>query len=335
MKVYYIKKNDFKSVTEFLTEKKIIFHPEISPAGYPDFSNYLGRKYLLIIDRNILIGLIELCTKGSIKDKNISKVIGSLMFWAEINNINITAGLALSEYAYHKGSDLEANKENNIFLQLVNYYSPEDWLHLVLGRTHEIPKLQLSGKVQDFVFNIENDHFKMHYATMLHIMWLYLQDGMQEHEKVIEFLRWNDENLLFCRYTVSYIVLLFSNRLKNFGIKNINNMEQLLHKCSNQAWDLTYLSFWSTLYWDEMSRDTTYLFATMDKELKKIFKNTHETKNHLFYRFFETQKAVMIKEVYAGIVRNRVKPKLNTELLDKLIETEKRRLLILVSNHGG
>lgn len=136
------------------------------------------------------------------------------MFWAEINNINITAGLALSEYAYHKGSDLEANKENNIFLQLVNYYSPEDWLHLVLGRTHEIPKLQLSGKVQDFVFNIENDHFKMHYATMLHIMWLYLQDGMQEHEKVIEFLRWNDENLLFCRYTFRTSCYYFQIDLK-------------------------------------------------------------------------------------------------------------------------
>ena len=45
--------------------------------------------------------------------------------------------------------------------------------------------------------------------------------------------------------------------------------------CYNQAWDINYLSNWSSLYWDDSKYDETFFFATSDIMLKRIFINTH------------------------------------------------------------
>ncbi len=213
MKIIYVKEAQLKSITEFLIEKKLIFHPVVSPCGCPDFTNYLDRKYLLIFDRNILTKLIELCTNGTLKDRYLLKVIASLMFWTIFNNVNITAGLALSEYASYKNSDIEASRENNIFLESFDFYSPELWLSLATGEIQTIPKINFTKETKDYIFNIEGEHFKMHYAEMLHIMNLYFQDELSLVDKVIDFIRWNKKNLLFCCYTMVFVLLLFSNKL--------------------------------------------------------------------------------------------------------------------------
>lgn len=85
----------------FLIKNKLIFHPNISPNGTPDFTDYYRRDYILIVDRNIITKLIELCINGTLKDPFLLKVIGSIMFWAEFNNVVITAGVALNEYAFN------------------------------------------------------------------------------------------------------------------------------------------------------------------------------------------------------------------------------------------
>lgn len=112
-----IKESELKLITLFLIDTRVIFHPVISPSGFPDFSNHKGRKNVLILDRNIFTPLIRLLTSGQLKDEYSLKVISSLMLWAQFNNLSVTSGLALSEYAHHKDGDDEANFEKDLFIK--------------------------------------------------------------------------------------------------------------------------------------------------------------------------------------------------------------------------
>lgn len=91
-----------------------------------------------------------------------------------------------------------------------------------------------------------------------------------------------DEYVDTCRSSKKPPCMLFSNKTKQPQIRSSDDFETMLKKCSNQAWDLSYLSTWSTLYWDELDTNNNYLFATMDTELKKIFVHTHDLEAALF-----------------------------------------------------
>lgn len=326
MEIIEVKEGDIKKSTHFLLKQKIIFHPQISPNGELDFSNFMGRKYILILDRNILTKIIELCRVGRLGDKHIMRLIGSLMFWAVSNNVAVTSGFALNEYANHKQCDLEANNEKDIFKSIFDFYDPTIWLDLALEKRNSIPVAELTARSPIYEFNKKDDHYKMHYAEMMHAMSLYMQSEMSSEEKIIEFLKWNDENLLFCQYTIVYILLLFSNKFKQDKRLLHPQYDSLLKKCRNQAWDLTYLSTWSTFYWNEMRGTTSYLFSTMDKELKRIFMCMHDKKIDIFEYCLGKQKGFVVQNAYNEIIRTRNKPMMNHEKIGKLLVMEKERL---------
>lgn len=238
-----IKESELKQLTLFLIDTKVIFHPSISPNGFPDFSDHMGRKNILILDRNILIPMIRLLTKGYLKDDYSLKVISSLMFWAQLNNLSITSGLALSEYAHHKGGDNEANFEKDLFLKSFNYYDPSIWLDLALGRLKTIEPLSVNTS-EKFLYNKEFHHYKMHYLEMLKIAQYFFDQLLSTEEKITNFYRWVYENILVGKYTITYLTQFFGGRINTF--KNTKTFDQLIDKCKNQAWDLSYLSLWSS-----------------------------------------------------------------------------------------
>lgn len=329
--ILFIKDSELKSINEFLIERKIILHPVISPNGEPNFNKNLGRKYILILDRNIITKLVELCKTGTLKDQYLLKVISSLMLWTIFYGIDITAGLALMEYANNKQNDEDSSRENNIFLKSINFYSPNIWLDLATGRIQNIPKIELNEDNTNYFFNIKSEHFDMHYAEMLHIFYLSFQQKLTKEEKIIAFIRWNEKKLPFCAYTIVYVTLLFSNKIKPLIIGNeLPNLDFILKKCQNQAWDLTYLSFWSTLYWDEKHENTSYLFSTMDKDLITIFINYHNMGSNLFIRCLGKVKGSTVEKEYREIIKNRVKPEINEAFVNNLIQSEKDNLINLL-----
>ncbi|KAF6628196.1 hypothetical protein H6F38_20575 [Paenibacillus sp. EKM208P] len=161
MNIFNISEVQIKKVTNFLIDNQLILHPNISPKGTPDFSNYSGRDYIMILDRNIVTKLIELCTKGTLNDDFLLKILGSIMFWVELNGVRITAEIALNEYAHNLNSNLNASKENDVFLSIFDSYSPIQWLNLALGNEKKIPPIRFSEDIKSYIFNIENDHYKM------------------------------------------------------------------------------------------------------------------------------------------------------------------------------
>lgn len=329
MEILKIQEKQIKRLTEFIINKELIYHPVFSAKGIPDFSNQFAKKYILIIDRNIMTKIIELCSTGSLKDTHILKVISSLLFWSHFNDVEITGGLALNEYANIKNSNYEASIENNIFLRMFDQYPTKTWLDVFEGEIDSIQKIGILSN-KDYVFDVNNGHQQMHLAEMLHIFYLYMNQELTFTEKMIELLKWIDKNILFCSYTVVYAALLFSKKVKQPNLNELINIDQIFKKGSNQAWDLTYLSFWSTLYCYENEGDIIHLFATMDKDLKKVFINTHNTDNNLFIRCFGEKEGKRINVEYERILANRKKPIINDELISKLVENELVNLKIML-----
>ncbi|MCY8786794.1 hypothetical protein [Bacillus inaquosorum] len=321
MEVLRIHEKQIKELTEFIIEKNLILHPLISPNGVPDFSDFMHKKYTLIIDRNIMTKIIELCRTGTLKDRYILKVVSSLLFWSHFNDISLTGGLALNEYANIKKDNNEASAENNIFLRLFNQYPTKTWLDLFERKITFVPIIKILSN-KDYEFDVKNGHQQMHLAEVLHIFYLYVNKELTVTEKMIELLKWIDKNILFCAYTIVYAALLFSKQIKQPKIQEFESIDNILRKSSNQAWDLTYLSFWSTLYWNENKGDTIHLFATMDKDLKKIFMNTHNTDSNLFVRCFGEKEGKRINIEYERILSNRHKPIITDEIISKLVEKE-------------
>lgn len=325
MKIIKVREEDVKEITEFINDNKLIFHPVISPNGFPDFTNFFGRDFILILDRNILTTLLQLCTSGTLNDKYLLRVVSSLMFWAELNNVRVTAGLALNEYANYKNSNIDASRENNIFLKIFNEYSPLHWLEIATGRCDSIPIINCSSKQHQFEFNIESEHYKMHYVSMLHLLFLYNEDISPE-ERIIRFIHWVNDNILFCQYTIAYATLFFSNNIKQIRKSDISDINKIKKICRNQAWDLTYLSFWSTLYWDDNEEETIFLFSTMDKALKKIFMNTHCNSSDIFYDCFGEVNGAKIQNEFNSVILKRVKPEVDSKNLVSIETVELTRL---------
>ena len=318
-----IKESELKQITLFLIDLKIIFHPLISPNGFPDFSNHKKRKNVLIIDRNILTPMIRLLTKGHLKDEYILKIIGSLMLWAQFNNLSVTSGLALSEYAHHKGGDDEANFEKDLFLKAFNHYHPSIWLEIALDRLKTIEPLSVDAS-EKFSYNKEYDHYKMHYLEMLKIAHHYFDPSLTAEEKITQFHAWVYDNLLVCKYTISYLALLIGGRVNTFN--KIETFCQVIDKCKNQAWDLSYLSLWSTLYYNEHRANTNYLFATLDRGLKEIFISTHSESTDLHTEIFGSKVGSKINQSMLDTFKDRQLPKVYTERIDELIQIEQETL---------
>ena len=325
MKVLFIQKDQLKAVTLFLIEKEIIFHPTISPNGFPDFTGKYGRRNLLIIDRNIMTKIIEFCRSGKLNDAYIRKIISALIFWAEFNDVEITSGLALNEYAIVKGTNEDASLENNIFLRMFHQYSPQVWLDVFEGSVNNIAPIEIDS-LKNYNFAVENDHYLMHLSEMLCLFRLYLTPNLEPYQKVMKFLSWVDANQLLCAYSVNYACMLFAARVKQPKLSLEDTFDIKLKKCANQAWDLSYLSFWSTLYWQENNSNTNHLFATMDADLKKVFINTHDDSNDIFVRFFGKNKGLLIRSHYSDIISRRVKPTMSDKKIHAILEKEKSLL---------
>ncbi len=324
MKLIELKESELRSITLFLIDKKVIFHPKISPNGIPDFTGYHGKKFCLILDRNLVVKILRLVSQGELKDKFDLKLVSSLLLWAELNNIAVTSGLAQMEYSHHHGNDIEASKENNVFLKIFDQYDPTHWLDLALGRRLTIPPVKLEGKI-DYKFFMENDHYKMHYLEMLKLSQLYYDNSTSIEQKFESLYQWVFNNILICKYTTFFAALAFGGKSKMFRNQE-TSFEAVDKKCRNQAWDLTYLSLWSTQYFYEEDSNEVFLFATHDGEMKELFTLSHQESSEIYRNIFGKEIGDRIIDIVSKIYVRRERPKIDSLNLDNMIVKEKDNL---------
>lgn len=335
---------DMNFIWHTVQEQQIIFHPDIAPEGNFDYTKFFGYKakkpFILFIDRNILSSLLRLCERGSLKDKGESQLVGLIMTWAHLNNVEISAGLAVMERAFQLKSQKEGLIELQKFLEIFDFYPGQMWLNVAEGQLTEIPPLVYSQKPAQYI-NVNyaegGDHYDMAVASLLHIVQLYRNSAMRPVDKVQELFEWMYDNLLVGEYMLVYAIMLFTGQ---DGIKapkhaNSNDIEKIVAGCRNQAWDITYLTNWSTLYANTEKYDEEFLFATNDILLKRIFinKNAPEGLNGLLFSVFPKREYNQLVNLIEDRMQNRVKPDFGENphsYFQKLIEKEMEQIIALL-----
>lgn len=329
-----------------IQNQQIIFHPDIAPEGkikYDIFAAAKRKKQLiLVIDRNILSSLLKFCEMGSLKNKGESQLIGVIMAWAIFNDISISAGMAIKERASQLHSQEEGLTELQKFLEVFEAYPGQMWLQVAEGRLTEIPPLKYSNTpAQNIVVNYSDggDHYDMAVASLLHAIWLYRDQTKSPVEKVQEFIQWMYDYLLVSEYLLVYVIMLFTGQdnIKAPKHANSDDFGKIVAGCENQAWDISHLTNWSTLYSDTEKYSEEFLFATNDVLLKRIFVNcnTPYRINGLLFNVFHRKEYNQLMNFIEDRVRNRIKPDFggNPQVyFQKLIEGEKRKLQILLDS---
>ena len=313
-------------IWESIQNSQLIFHPDIAPDGQFDFKKFYQTKskkdMILFLDRNVLSSLIRLCKEGKLEDKEETQLVGMIMVWALMNNIPISAGAAIQEYATKINSQQDALEELKIFLNIFDYYPSQMWLDIACGRLNEIPILQKLQDIDDVtaVYNQGTDHYYMTYATMLHIVLLLRKKDFTPADRFINLLDWTFDNLLICQYTLVYAAMLFTNQenIKAPKAAFSNDINKVISGCKNQSWDITYLSSWSVFYMNPDEYPEEFFFTTNDILLKRIFINTHgfEGVNGLLWEVFSKKDYNRIIDRYQLRIQSRNKPKFGDNPID-------------------
>lgn len=327
-----------------IQNQQIIFHPEIAPEGkikYDIFVATKRRKTLtLFVDRNILSSLLKFCEIGSLKNKGESQLIGVIMAWAIFNDMPISAGMAIKERAFQLRSQEKGLVELQKFLEIFEVYPGQMWLQVAEGQLAEIPPIKYSNTLaQNISVNYADggDHYDMAVASLLHAVWLYRDQTKRPIEKVREFIQWMYDYLLVSEYLLVYVIMLFTGQdnIKAPKHANSNDLGKIVAGCKNQAWDIAYLTNWSTLYSDTDKYSEEFLFATNDILLKRIFVNCNTPfgVNGLLFNVFHKKEYNQLMDYIEDRVRNRIKPDFGGKpqvYFQELIEEEKRKIQTLL-----
>src|SRR5690625_2065223 len=334
-----LENDDLQMIWNAINKSQLIFHPSYASTGSIDYSDFQFLKkekdLILFLDRNLFSDLLSLTESGDLEDNEEKRMIALLMLWAQMNNLPISPGLAISENALGDRNSHNAKIELGNFNDIFDFYPIRTWLYLADGRLDNIPKCNFSNipYKNTVTYHDSNDHFLMNYACMLHLVRLYRNPDMNPVERILKFLEWNFDNLLISQYVNTYLILLLSNQNSIKAPKHVNSniFERIDKGCRNQAWDLSYLSIWSTLYCDEENKNEVFFFATADILLKQIFINTHNNGNlfNLINTVFPRKSADKIIQFYIEKTTNRSKPNFGenpNRYFNNLIENEKKEL---------
>ena len=176
-------------------------------------------------------------------------------------------------------------------------------------------------------------------ASLLHMVQLYKDRTMKAVDKVQEFFGWMCDQLLISEYLLVYAAMLFTEQkhIRLPAHANTTDIDRIVAGCKNQAWDISYLTNWSTLYTNTEKYDKEFLFATNDDLLKRIFinKNGPNGYNGLLFELFSKKDYNQITGYIENRMRKRVKPDFGDnprEYFQKLIDIEKHRLSALLND---
>lgn len=343
----FVDEKDIEFIWSTIQKQQIVFHPKFAPYGAFDYTQFLLSKskkpFILCIDRNILISLFKFCKNGFLKNEKEARSIGLIMAWSELNQVNLSSGFAIQERASQTQNQVEGLLELQKFFEIINNYPSQMWLQVAKGITTKIPPLNFTFELAQNItvdYSDGGDHYDMALVSLLRMVQLYRNKSLQPMEKFIEFFKWTCDNLLISEYMLVYAILLFTDQenIKAPKNANSNSFDRIFEGCKNQAWDITHLTHWSTIYSDSENYAEEILFATNDDLLKRIFINKNGPNGWLgvLNETFSEKEYNHICTFVENEISNRVKPYFGIDsraYFQKLINKEKQELLILLDNN--
>lgn len=326
--VVIIEDNELEEFHNAVCNMQIVYNAVHAPDGTIDVTKFYelskNKKVFIIVDNNLMQYIIKIFQHDS-RYEDYKQIIAIFMYWTKMMNIQLTCGFSLFEI----GKD-NADEYRNLFLQACNKVKSLEWRALAYGSlgeliTKEVPSILEDTWEYDYS---KNEHFLMHYIEMVKLVQLICDTKTTSLDKFKLFIKWYYEHLIICSSTISYVAMCLTNN----GVKppkNINspNIVKVLTGCRNQAWDLTFLSLYSTL----LKEDNIYFVATFDSDMKNIFINSNPPgeEMNLITTIFSTDKEIeqiktIFQEAQTGIRKyKQLKTKEEKiEYLEKLLEKE-------------
>lgn len=273
---------ELEALIDNINTLQIFYHHKYADDGRITFHSMMelqGKDTFIFIDNNILSPICECIKTGTVKDKLRLRKIATLITFSKFINAQMNCGLCLVENDTAQKATTTAEEQRQLFLYAVDKIPALVWKSLALGYCDSIPDAFLKNYKfintnESYRFD-ENLHYLMHQAAMTKLVILLRDTNKTGFEKFIIFINWLADNLLITESVFSYAALLFGDvkNIKRPKKYSSNEFEKVLDGIKNQAWDIFYVSKWSTFYYKNTESDV-YALATDDNTLKMIVANS-------------------------------------------------------------
>lgn len=283
MDILVFEDDELDTLYSVINKLQLIFHPSICPNGKLDFHKITelqssDKDVIILVDNNLASPICEIARNGYLKNKERMYKMAALILWAQFIGARLSCGFSLFETDSQKLSCYTAESSRLQFLHAVDNIPAHIWKALAFGNIDHVPNQYLSSDYntdeRKFEYN-ENVLYLSIEAAVIKIVELLRQKSITSIDKFIEFSNWYADHFLISESVMFYAAAVFAN-VEHIEIpKKCKSKDFSLVKkgIKNQAWDLTYICTWSTVYSKETDSQC-FMFATDDVTQKVIIVNT-------------------------------------------------------------
>ena len=228
-----------------------------------------GTKISALFDRNIFTDIISLVRgKKATSSLESTRLVAALMAFLQYADVFIEPNIALYEYASTNGS-LTANEEIRLF-QIADNIHPKMYADIALKRKCILKMKSGKNSHLEAVYNFENQlrSWNFNYTIVLKLALIELE-VIEQHQKMIRFMRWMFEEFYFGAPATLFANCYFANKAKMKGLKSLDR-KRALASLKNMTWDLTLLTEWAKKVEKQKETNTIWLLCSRDKTLMKI-----------------------------------------------------------------
>lgn len=278
----FFEDDELDDMFKAINNLQICFHPIYAPEGKFSIKGSFelqadNKEVTVIADKNLVSPICEIARTGTLKDKYRLQKVALFVIWTKYLNARLTCGLGLLENDT-AGLSTASGEENRLqFLHAVDIIPSTIWKNIAFGYQDTVPTIFLynedSFTTKDYTIN-DNLLLLSNEAAIIKIVQLFRNPNLEPIDKFISFMNWYTDNLDIAESIMVYAAMVFANIPNVAPPKKAksNSFDQVQKGIKNQAWDITYITTWSMLYYNE-STNTHTMFATDDITQKIIIVN--------------------------------------------------------------
>lgn len=282
MSFLYFEDDELDILYQAINNQQICFHPTYAPEGKFSVKDSFqlqsdDKDITVIADKNLVSPICEIAKNGTLTDKHRLQKVALFVTWTKYLNARLTCGIGLLENDT-AGLSTATGEENRLqFLHGVDNIPAVIWKDIAFGYRDAVPEVFLYNGIvtKNQSYNLD-DHLLLlsNEVAITKIVELIRTPNMQPIDKFISFMNWYTDHLDIAESIMVYAAMVFAS------IPNVSppkkaqskSFDEVQKGVKNQAWDITYITTWSMLYYNE-AQESCNMFATDDVTQKIIIVN--------------------------------------------------------------
>jgi hypothetical protein len=267
--------DDLHRVAALLREANVFVPGYLPPPGglYDPDIYLLERRvndveFVILPDRNIASRISSVAAGAELNSSR--NVAAAIMAFAQCLDFNFEPSIAFHELA-HSAGNTAAMSELRSF-RLADQPRPQEWLDVALGRlpllvpsTSEValPEADLAKPLRRWIRN---------YILALKVAELELQQS-NALEKIMHLMNWMFSDFIWAGPALVFASLYFApSAPRKRMLKHLRSpiRGRAIAGVRNAAWDMTHLSEFLRLVYEQGSSRKRYLLATSDKTMARL-----------------------------------------------------------------